>query len=121
MGAAFAYVNDDAEFIETLEDGSVKVDRWVAGAGASYEIEPWTFGVGYSYHHFDADIRGEPDQSWQQQRVAATFIYNLSEGIDLDGEVAYTWFDTDPESSSDFAEFDDYDGLEFGTGIVMEF
>jgi predicted porin len=121
VGAAFAYVNDDAEFIETLEDGSVKVDRWVTGVGASYEIEPWTFGLGYSYHHFDAEIRGEPDQSWNQQRVAATFIYALSEGIDLDGEVAYTWFDTDPESSSDFAEFDDYDGLEFGTGIVMEF
>jgi len=50
-----------------------------------------------------------------------TGLYELGPGIDLDGEIAYTWTDADPASAPDFSEFADYDALEIGTGISIEF
>jgi outer membrane protein OmpU len=121
IGASFEYYNDDDLFVATLENGDVIADYWVLGVGAAYELEPWTFGVGYSISDADIDFRGAPDESFTQQRAALTAIYNLGPGIDLDGEVAYTWSDADPEDASDFADFADYDAIELGTGIAIEF
>ena len=121
IGASFEYYNDDDLFVATLENGDVAADRWVLGFGASYEMEPWTFGIGYSISDADIDIKGAPDESFTQQRVALTAIYNLGPGIDLDGEAAYTWSDVDPESAPDFSAFADYDAVEVGTGIAIEF
>jgi len=121
VGAAFEYFNDDDLFVATLEDGSVTADRWVLGVGAAYEIEPWTFGIGYSINHADVAIRGAQNERFTQQRAALTAIYNLGPGIDLDGELAYTWSDADPEDAPDFADFADYDAIEIGTGIAIEF
>ena len=91
IGASFEYYNDDDLFVATLENGDVVADRWVLGVGAAYEIEPWTFGIGYSILEADIDIRGAPDEGFTQQRAVLTAIFNLGPGIDLDGEVAYTW------------------------------
>ena len=121
IGASFEYYNDDDLFVATLENGDVAADRWVLGFGASYEMEPWTFGIGYSISDAHIDIEGAPDESFTQQRVALTAIYNLGPGIDLDGEAAYTWSDADPESAPDFSAFADYDAIEIGTGIAIEF
>ena len=50
-----------------------------------------------------------------------TASYELGSGINLDGELAYTWTDADPESAPDFADLADYDAFEIGTGIAIEF
>ena len=121
LGASFEYYNDDDTFLATLTNGDVVADRWVLGVGASYEMEPWTFGVGYSINQADIAIRGAPDEDLTQQRAVLTGLYELGPGIDLDGEIAYTWTDADPASAPDFSEFADYDALEIGTGISIEF
>lgn len=96
-------------------------DRWVLGVGAAYEMEPWTFGIGYSILQADIEVAGTPDENFTQQRAALTANYDLGSGIDLDGELAYTWTDADPESAPDFAELADYAAFEIGTGIAIEF
>jgi predicted porin len=121
FGASFEYYHDDDLFLATLENGDVVADRWVLGVGAAYELEPWTFGIGYSISEADIDIRGEPDENFTQQRAALTANYALAPGINLDGEAAYTWSDADPESAPDFSAFADYDAFEIGTGIAIEF
>jgi hypothetical protein len=47
-----------------------------------------------------------------------TANYALGPGIDIDGEVGYTWIDTDPETPD---SVDDYDGLEIGIGTAITF
>jgi len=118
IGASFEYFNDDDLFVATLENGDIVADRWVLGVGAAYELDEWTFGIGYSINKAHIDIKGATDESFTQQRAALTAIYNLGPGIDLDGEIAYTWSDADPENVPDFA---DYDAFEFGTGIAITF
>jgi hypothetical protein len=54
-----------------------------------------------------------------QQRAVATVNYALGPGINLDGEIAYTWRDRDPESLT--KTDDDYDGVEFGIGTALAF
>jgi outer membrane protein OmpU len=121
LGASFEFYNDDDLFLATLENGDVVAERWVLGVGAAYEIEPWTFGIGYSISDADIDIKGEPDESLVQQRAVLTALYNLGPGIDLDGAIAYTWTHAKPESAPDFSAFADYDAFEIGTGIAIEF
>jgi predicted porin len=121
FGASFEYYHDDDLFLATLENGDVVADRWVLGVGAAYELEPWTFGIGYSILQADIDIAGAPDEDFTQQRAALTASYELGAGIDLDGELAYTWTDADPESAPDFTDLADYDAFEIGTGIAIEF
>lgn len=121
VGASFEFFNDDDLFVATLENGDIVADRWVLGVGAAYEMELWTIGIGYSISDAEIDIESAPDEGFTQQRAALTAIYNLGVGVDLDGEVAYTWSDADPEAAPDFAGFADYDAIEFGTGIAIEF
>ncbi len=121
FGASFQFYNDDDLFLATLENGDVVAGRWVLGIGAAYELEPWTFGVGYSILQADIAIAGAPDENFTQQRAALTARYELGSGIDLDGELAYTWTDADPESAPDFSDLADYDAFEIGTGIAIEF
>ncbi len=106
--------------LASLDNGDVVADRWVAGVGGAYELEEWTFGVGYSILDADIDIEGADDESLTQQRVALTAMYNFGPGIELDGEIAYTWSKADLESEPDF-DSAHYDAIEFGTGILIEF
>jgi predicted porin len=121
VGASFNYFNDDDLFVATLTDGSVKADRWVLGVGATYTHDAWIFGLGYSINDADIEIEGAPDEGFTQQRAALTVSYAIGPGIDLDGEIAYTWSDADPESAPDFDGFADYDAIEFGIGTAITF
>jgi hypothetical protein len=49
--------------------------------------------------------------------------YSLGPGIVIDGEIAYTWADTDPEGgeTGDGTDMDDYDALEIGLGTSITF
>ncbi len=119
VGASFNYFNDDDLFSATLEDGSVKADRWVLGVGATYNYDAWTFGLGYSINEADIKNEGAEDSDFKLQRTALTVNYDIGPGIALDGEIAYTWQDV---SGPDFDEnADNYDAIEIGIGTAITF
>jgi outer membrane protein OmpU len=119
VGASFNYFNDDDLFSATLENGDVVADRWVLGVGASYTMDVWTFGIGYSLNEADIENEGGEDSEFTLQRVVATANYNLGPGIDLDGAIGYTWQDV---SGPDFDESaDNYDAIEIGIGTAITF
>jgi predicted porin len=119
VGASFNYFNDDDLFVATLENGDVEAERWVLGVGATYAYDAWTFGLGYSLHDADIDNDGGEDSDLKLQRAALTVNYALGPGINLDGELAYTRQDVD---GPDFDEnADNYDAIEIGTGIAIDF
>jgi outer membrane protein OmpU len=123
IGGVFEYYNDLNSFDSIGTDSSTHLNAWVAGGGMAYNYRAWTFGAQYSYRQdtfrqdfvFADDIKIEQ----VQQRAVATVNYALGPGINLDGEVGYTWSDRDPESL--FETDDDYDGLELGIGTALSF
>jgi outer membrane protein OmpU len=119
VGASFNYFNDDDLFVATLANGDVDAERWVLGVGATYNIDAWTFGIGYSRHEADIRNEGAEDSDLTLQRAVLTATYALGPGINVDGEIGYTWQDVD---GPDFDEnADNYDGVEIGTGISIDF
>ncbi len=79
-------------------------------------MDAWTFGAQYS--HQLAEVDGGGNDDFTMDRAVLTANYALGPGIDLDGEVGYTWVDTDPETPDNV---DDYDGLEIGIGTAITF
>jgi outer membrane protein OmpU len=124
VGGAFEYYNhafDRSNQDEFVEEVLIE-DAWVAGGGIAYTMDAWIFGAQYS--HLEADGAGAATfDDFSQDRAMVTAIYNLGPGIQLDGEVAYTWVDTDPEGAetSDGIEVDNYEALELGLGTAITF
>jgi outer membrane protein OmpU len=115
VGGVFEYYND------LLDQGATDLDRWVAGFGAAYTLDAWTFGAQYS--HLDQESQNAATANeFQQDRVVLTGNYMLGPGINLDGELGYTWVDTDPEGGTvDTIEVDDYNSFEIGIGTNITF
>lgn len=93
---------------------------WIAGGGASYNVDAWTVGLQYSYGRSElatVDDGGTGDDV-VQERLALTGIYNMGPGIDLDAELAYTWLNS--QAPDDHA-VDSYDALEIGLGTAFTF
>ena len=111
VGGTFEYYNNLVDF-----DPGDQVDAWVAGGGVAYTLDAWTFGAQYS--HQLADLDGSSNDDLTMDRAVLTANYALGPGIDLDGEVGYTWVDTD---SDDADIVDNYDGLEIGIGTAITF
>jgi predicted porin len=114
---AFDRSNQDEAVGETLIE-----DAWVAGGGIAYTMDAWVFGAQYS--HLGAEGPGSATfNDLAQDRAMITVVYNLGPGIQLDGEVAYTWIDTDPEGAetADGTEVDNYDAIEIGLGTAITF
>jgi outer membrane protein OmpU len=106
-----SFINDDGDLI-----GDHDVDAWVAGAGVAYTMDAWTWGAQYSRQ--DTDDDGDDGVDFTMDRAVVTANYALGPGINLDGEVGYTWIDTDPDSGGGE---DDYDALEIGIGTAITF
>ena len=124
IGVVGEFYNDFATQI-TATNG-FDIDLWIVGVGASYTADAWTFGAQYSHRDADHDITNSTEDGFdfQEDRVVLTANYALGPGINVDGEIGYTWMDLDPEASSfDFLEqdADDYDALEFGIGTAISF
>jgi outer membrane protein OmpU len=122
IGGVFEYYNDLSSFESIPFDTATRLDAWVAGGGVAYNYRAWTFGAQYSYREDTFRVLsnfGDAKLEQVQQRAVATVNYALGPGINLDGEVGYTWRDRDPESLAETD--DDYDGLEFGIGSALSF
>jgi predicted porin len=123
IGGVFEYYNDINSFESIGFDSGTKLDAWVAGGGIAYTYRAWTFGAQYSYREDTFRTLsnfGDNTIEQVQQRAVATVNYALGPGINLDGEVGYTWRDRDPETGLDETD-DDYDGLEIGIGTALSF
>ena len=115
VGGVFEYYND------FIDQGSSDLDRWVAGIGTAYTLDAWTFGAQYSHLDQESNNSATADE-FQQDRVVLTGNYAFGPGINLDGEIGYTWVDTDPEGGTvDGTDVDDYNSLEIGIGTNITF
>ena len=128
IGVAGEYYNHVFS-VDAGDDGNLSYDIWVAGIGAAYTMDAWTFGVQYSHRDDDFDLNASGSLfssiGVQQDRAVVTAKYALGPGIVVDGEIGYTWFDSDPEfenfDSGAPDGIDDYDALEFGIGTAITF
>ena len=122
VGGVFEYYNDVLDRTSSEGDAGSPIasDAWVAGLGAAYTIDAWTIGAQYS--HLDINLEGEVSD-YTQDRAMLIGAYNLGPGIVLDGEIAYTWADSDPEGgeTADGTNVDDYEALEIGLGTSLTF
>jgi predicted porin len=107
----FEYYNN----LFTLDTGD-DIDAWVAGGGVAYTMDAWTFGAQYSYQL--SDVKGNDDQ-FTMDRAVLTADYALGPGINVDGEVGYTWTDVDGDLPGDLD--DNYDAWEIGIGTALTF
>jgi predicted porin len=115
VGGVFEYYNNFAD------QGPTDLDRWVAGIGAGYTIDAWSLGLQYSHLDQSSNNSATADE-FEQDRVVLTGNYALGPGINLDGELGYTWVDTDPESGTvGGTEVDDYHAFEIGIGTNFTF
>ena len=117
FGGVFEYEHD------LLDQGGDNVDQWVAGGGASYTMDAWTVGLQYSHLDQENDGSDPTTTDLQQDRVTLTGNYAMGPGINVDGELGYTWVDTDPEGGVNSAgeEIDDYQAFEIGIGTNITF
>jgi predicted porin len=113
IGGVFAYYNNLVDF-----DIGDKTDAWVAGGGVAYTMDSWTFGGQYSHQLQTTDFVGGGDADATLDRAVLTANYALGPGIDIDGELGYTWIDSDPEAADGV---DDYSGFEIGIGTAITF
>ena len=122
VGGVFEYYNDVLDRTSSEGDAGAPIasDAWVAGLGAAYTIDAWTIGAQYS--HLDANLEGDISD-YTQDRAMLIGAYNLGPGIVIDGEIAYTWADSDPEGgeTADGTNVDDYEALEIGLGTSLTF
>ena len=126
VGGVFEYFNDLDSSSSIGFDFREDREAWVAGGGIAYVHRAWTFGAQYSYRQdtFRQHLLGDDTEiEMVQQRAVATVNYALGPGINLDGEVGYTWRDFDPEVEGfdGFSGDDDYEGLEIGIGTALSF
>jgi len=115
VGGVFEYYND------FIDQGASDLDRWVAGIGAGYTIDALSLGLQYSHLDQSSNNSATADE-FQQDRITLTGNYVMGPGINIDGEVGYTWIDTDPEAGTvGGSDVDDYDALEIGIGTNFTF
>jgi hypothetical protein len=82
--------------LEYFQQGGSDNNAYVAGAGAAYTMDAWTFGMQASHGHYNGtdafSFTADPGGSRNLNRVIATTQYALGPGVMLDGEFGYTWF-----------------------------
>jgi predicted porin len=127
IGVAGEYFNDAAAQFNKDTDAFFTSDIWVVGIGAAYTYDAWTFGAQYSHREEEVEADSffpSEDVDAQQDRAVLTAVYALGPGIQIDGEIAYTWTDTDPNelSNPSLSDLDlSYEGFEIGIGTNITF
>jgi len=82
--------------LEFYHNGGDDNDAWIAGGGAAYTMDAWTFGIQGSHGHYNGEsafsFASDPGGSRILNQVIGTVNYDLAPGVALDGEIGYTWF-----------------------------
>jgi len=107
---------------EYFDQGGEDNDIWTAGGGVAYYMDALGLGLQYSHGHYDGDFLGDgngDNGGHSLNRVTATATYNLAPGVDLDADLAYTWYRDSRDVTSD--SLDDYQAFEVGIGSSLTF
>jgi predicted porin len=104
-----------SELRQNLRDDGA--DAWVYGFGATYDIDPWSFGLGWTHGAYEKAV-GENDVgpfNADHDIISGTVTYELVDGISVDGVLEY----------SDYRSHDpagpDAHSLAAGLGTLVEF
>ena len=103
------------ELRENLGDDGA--DQWVYGFGATYDLDDWTFGLGWTHGRYEK-ATGENDVgpfNADHDIFSATASYELEDGISIDGVLEYS------DYRSHDAAGPDYQGLAAGLGTLIAF
>jgi len=114
---------------------SVGDDSFIWGAGATYNWDAWTFGLGYTHGRYEIGQPGTflaingvtstvaltSDIADDYNIFALTASYALGPGIQIDGVLEY--YDYQGDESAGEPDFDnrDYTGFAFGLGTLIQF
>ncbi len=96
------------------DDGA---DQLVYGAGATYDLDDWSFGLGWTHGDYEkatGENDGDPFNAGHDV-YSATISYELGEGISIDGVLEYS------DYRSRDAAGPDYQGLAAGLGTLITF
>src|SRR3569623_367266 len=109
--------------MEYFEEGGSDNNAYVAGGGAAYSFDPFVVGIQGSHGHYEGtdafSLPPNPGGSRNLNRVIATVDYALAPGINLDGEIGYTWFKDTGDGGPD--EEDHYNAFNVAIGSVFHF
>jgi predicted porin len=104
--------------------GGDESDRFVYGAGITYNWDAWTVGLGWTHGDYELAQSGGTllgvaltnDADNTTDIFSLTAAYALGPGITVDGVVEYITSETDAQAQSN-----DYDGISFGIGTLINF
>jgi hypothetical protein len=96
------------------DDGA---DQWVYGVGATYDWDPWSFGLGWTHGAYEKATgeNGVGPFNADHDIYSATVSYELADGISVDAVLEYS------DYHSHAAAGPDYQGLAAGLGTLIEF
>ena len=103
------------ELRENLGDDGA--DQWVYGVGATYDWDPWSFGLGWTHGAYEKATgeNGVGPFNADHDIFSATASYELEDGISVDGVLEYS------DYRSHDAAGPDYQGLAAGLGTLIAF
>ncbi len=120
IGVVGEYFNDINSREAFGADPAIDRDGWAVGVGAAYTMEAFTIGAQYSHGENTLErSEGGDDSEATLDRIVLTGNYALGPGINIDGELGYSWQDTEGEDFGE--ENDNYDSFEIGIGTAFTF
>jgi predicted porin len=109
--------------------GADESDRHTYGFGVTYNWDAWTVGLGWTHGDYEVAQAGgvittfggaavalTNDAEQNQEIFSLTAAYALGPGITIDGVVEYVDSEVNAQAASN-----DYDGISFGIGTLINF
>lgn len=116
FGGAFGYTSNYVDYAQ--------IDKWVYGAGVTYNFEEWTVGLGWTHGEYEQADFGGADNTNEKDIIQLTGSYALGPGIAIDAMVGYNDFEDDEltdNGTSTTVSDGDYDAFEVALGLRVGF